>query len=318
MRLNKKAIFFTFIAILLLSALIFSFSIYSRYRLRTKTLVIETRVHTMDSFIRGIDKDIMRGCFITSYRSILSMTEYVSANGIFIDDAASRFEELFLNGTINNEQQSLMSDTTFNDWITKMKSQASKINLELNFTVDSLAINQSDPWGIDVYLDVSIDIRDVTDIASWSTAKELKTVVPIEGFEDPTYAVNTYGKVLNTINRTPFTDFVIAGNTANLQQHTENSYYVAWSTAPSFLMRLEGNLNASPYGIESLIDLQKLIDQGEEVDERSVVDHIYWSDKSVISYHIDNMPGWFMMDNEYNADEEKTHLELYEVEGLIS
>jgi len=316
--LNKKAIFFTFIAILLLSALIFSFSIYSRYRLRTRALVIETRVHTMNSFMGDIDKDIRRGCFISAHRSILSMAEYISANGAFIDDVSSRFEEVFLNGTINGETQALMSDTTFNDWIAKMKSQGNKINLVLNFTVNSLEINQSDPWGIDVYLSTDLHARDATGIASWNVTKDVKATVPVEGFEDPVYAVYTFGKLLNTINQTPYTDFVTGNDTTNLQLHNNNQYYLAWSTAPSFLMRLEGNLSASPYGIESLINLQKLINQGEEVEERSVVDHIYWSNKSATSYHIDSMPSWFMMDNEYNADENKTHLQLYEVGGLIS
>ena len=83
-------------------------------------------------------------------------------------------------------------------------------------------------------------------------------------------------------------------------------------------MRLEGDLNASPQGIESLINLQELIDVGEDIEERSVVDHVYWSNKSVTSYDISNMPTWIKMDSQNNADENMTHLELYEVEGLAS
>jgi hypothetical protein len=318
-RLHKKAIFFTFVAIILLSALVFSFSIYTRYRMRTRGLVIETRVNTMNSFMRDIDKDIIRGGFISSHRSILAMVEYVSANGVYIDNVEDRFEEVFLNGTINRSPQALMSDTTFNDWISRMQSQGGKINLELDFNIKDIVINHSDPWNIGIYLDTEIYVSDVTDIAVWNVTRTIKTVVPIEGFEDPVYAVNTDAKVLNIVNKTPFTDFVTGNNdTSNLQQHTSNSYYVAWSTAPSFLMRIEGNISASPYGIESLINLQKMIDQGIEVEERSVVDHIYWSNKSINSYHIDKMPSWFMMDDENNPDENMTHLELYEVESLIS
>lgn len=317
-KLNKKAIFFTFIAILLLSALVLSFSVYTRYRLRTKALVIETRVNTMNSFMKDVDKDIIRGSFISAHRSILSITEYISANGVFVNDTSQAFEEVFLNGTIGGEQQSLMSDTTFTDWISKTQSEARKINLELDFTVNEVVINQSGPWSVDVYLDIGLYAADATDIASWNVTKNLKSTVPIEGFEDPVYAVKSGGKMLNMINRTPFDDFVTGNDTSNLQQHTENSYYLEWSTAPSFLMRLEGNLNASPCGIESLVDLQKLIDQGESVGARSAVDHIYWTNKTATSYYIDNMPSWFMMDDEYNADEDMTHLELYEVEGLTS
>ncbi len=317
-RLHKKAVFFTFVAIILLAALVFSFSIYTRYRMRTRGLVIETRVNTMNSFMKDIDKDIIRGSFISSHRAILTMAEYVSSNGVYIDDVGARFEELFLNGTINSSSQTLMYDTTFNDWASRMQYQGGRINIEMDFDIKSIVINHSDPWNVDIYLDTNIYVNDATDIAAWNITRMIKTVVPVEGFEDPTYALNTGGKVLNTINKTPFTDFVAANDTSNLQSHTGNSYYVEWSTAPSFLMRLEGNLSPSPYGIESLINLPELIDQGIEVEERSVVDHIYWSNKSVASYNIDSMPSWFMMDDENNPGENMTHLELYEVEGLVS
>ncbi len=315
-KLGKKAIFFSFISIILLASLIFTFTIYSRYNLRTRSLVVETRVNTMNSFMKDVDLDIERGLFISSHRSILSMVEYVSANGAYIDNFNSRFEEIFMNGTINGDYQTLMSQTTFADWESKMQQQGDKINLELEFNVGNIEANQSGPWAVDVYLDVNLFARDKTDIASWNVTKSISTSVPIVGFEDPVYAVKTGGKVLNVVNQTPFSDFVSGTDTSNLQVHNTNQYYSAWSTAPSFTMRLEGNLNASPYGIESLINLQKLIDVGIEVEGRSAVDHIYWSNKSVSSYMVSNMPSWFRMDDELNSGEGMTHLELYEVQNL--
>ncbi|MBN2111628.1 hypothetical protein JW707_00865 [Candidatus Woesearchaeota archaeon] len=314
--LGKKGIFFTFVAVLLLATLALSFSVFARYDLSRKALVTETRVSTMNSFMKDIDKDISRGVFISSHRSILSMVEHISSEGEFLADAEETFAEVFINGTINGNPQALMEETTFTDWIEKMKALGSEINLELDFGITSVLINQSDPWNVDINLDVGLYAADISEIAEWNVTKSLLVKLPVEGFEDPVYAVKTGGKLLNKINKTPYTDFVAGNDTTNLQAHTENSYYLAWSTAPSFLMRLEGNFSASPYGIESLIDLQKLIDQGETVQSRSAVDHIYWSNKPVTSYSIDNMPGWFMMDNENNPSEGINHLELYEVDGL--
>jgi len=316
-KMNKKAIFFTFIAIILLAALVLSFSFFSRYRMRTRSLVIETRVNTMNSFMKDIDKDLIRGSFISSHRSILAMVEHVSSTGNYVNDAEASFKELFLNGTINSAPQALMADTTFIDWTINMQEEGTKINLELEFNILDIVVNQSDPWSVDVYLDTNIYVNDATDLAAWNVTKMLKASVPIEGFEDPVYALNTNAKVFNTINSTPYTDFVDGVDTSNLQSHTSNSYYVAWSTAPSFLMRLEGNLvNSSQYGIESLINLQELIDQGIGTQSRSVVDHIYWTNKSVTSYSITGMPSWFMMDNENNPSQSMNHLELYEVDEL--
>lgn len=314
--LGKKGIFFTFVAILLLSTLILSFSIFARYDLSRKALVIETRVNTMNSFMKDIDKDITRGVFISSHRSILSIVEHISSTGEFIDDAESTFQEVFLNGTINGTSQSLMEETTFTEWAAKMKTIASGINLNLDFEINDVSINHSDPWNVDVNLDVNLYAADISEIAEWNITKNLVIKIPIKGFEDPVYAVKTNGKLLNTINKTPYTSFVSGNDTSNLQVHTTNSYYLAWSTAPDFIMRLEGDLSASPYGIESIINLQELIDQGESVSSRSAVDHIYWSNKSVASYSITGMPSWFMIDNENNPSEGMNHLELYEVDEL--
>ncbi len=318
MVMKKKAVFFTFIAILLLAILLLSFSIFSTYRLRARSLVIETRVITMDSFIKDLEKDINRGLFISSHRSILTLVQYVTSTGNFLDNSTEQFYEVIFNGTVNGEEQGLIQNTTFPDWMEKMQVQGRQIDLIINFSLQRLEIGMLDPWHVGIDTEIQILIEDMLGVAQWNTSRNVTASVSIMGFEDPIYAVKTDAKVFNVINETPFEDFVVNNDTANLQLHANNSYYVAQSTAPDFLMRLEGNFNASPQGIESMINLQKLDDQGIELQARSAVDHIYWSNKAVASYYIDGMPSWFMMDDEYNNETGQTHLEFYEVDGLIS
>ena len=80
----------------------------------------------------------------------------------------------------------------------------------------------------------------------------------------------------------------------------------------------------SVYGIESIIDGQDLIDLDALYPEvepnfyqasRSMVDYIYWGLPSTPEFSISNMPSWFKMDNV--SDGSETHLEKYEVEGLV-
>ena len=277
----------------------------------------------MNSFISDLDKDMSRGLFISSHRSLLGLIQYVTSTGNFVDDTESRFFEVIMNGTVNGITQGIVENTTFTDWQQKMQEQGRKINIDLNFAVHSITIEQTSPWQVMAELNISTIIADTTGAASWNRSSIIQARLDVMGFEDPLYAVHTQGKVLNVINRTPFTDFVDLGeqpedaDTTNLLQHATNSYYVAWETGPSFLMRFEGNLSSSSYGIESLINLDKLELEGITTQPRSVVDHIYWSNKSVTSYTVQNMPSWFRMDDEYNSVPDQTHLEFYEVDTLI-
>ena len=61
MALGKKGVFFTFVAFVFLSLLVFLSSVGNNYDMRERSFVIETRVDTMNRFVVDIDKDIERG-----------------------------------------------------------------------------------------------------------------------------------------------------------------------------------------------------------------------------------------------------------------
>ncbi|MBU3942271.1 MAG: hypothetical protein KKF74_05140, partial [Nanoarchaeota archaeon] len=64
----------------------------------------------------------------------------------------------------------------------------------------------------------------------------------------------------------------------------------------------------SPYGIESLVNLEEFQAQEVPIRDRSVVDYIYFGDQTTTNYNIQDMPSWFKLDKE--------HLATYECEGL--
>ena len=103
-------------------------------------------------------------------------------------------------------------------------------------------------------------------------------------------------------------------NTDTLIEFVEGSYYTENSDAPSFLQRFTNDLTASPSGIESLVHLPSLSDQGLVViNDSSVVDHIYFSaspgddDNCNIAGMIFS-PNWLKMVNGTMSD--------YELDGL--
>lgn len=309
MVLRKKGIVFTITAIALIALTIFSFTIHTSYKLRDKAMVTEIRVYSMNSFIDDVEKDIERGLYISGFRALMSMEQYIANNGTFINDVSYYFRESFLNGSINDSQMDIMNESTFINWTERIKKQAIKLDIIIDFDINDVIIYQENPWTIKIDANITLKVEDIKKTASWERPVYIRTNISIQDFEDPLYGINSNGKVTNIITKTNITDFVAANNdTTNLQMHLNNSYYIESNTAPSFLMRLAGNLSSSPYGIESLVDLDKFQAQSIPTKDRSVVDYIYFGDQTTTNRNIKYMPPWFKLDEE--------HLEIYECEDL--
>ena len=309
MVVNKKAIFFTFAAIALSLVIIFSFKVYKTYEMREKMDVVGVRITTMNNFIKDIEQDLEKGLYITSFRAFLSMGQYIASNGTFITNIEDSFNELVLQGTLNDYELSLMEDSTFTDWVDKIEIQADKIDIIVNFTIVDVDINQTDSWSVSVDADINIIVEDKKNTSSWNRNKSIIAEVSIDNFEDPLYVVKSQGRVTNPIVRSPITDFVDGGDVTNLLIHLNNSYYVKSNTSPNYLMRLQGILTNSSTGIESLVNVQKFKDQGLTAKDRSAVDYIYFGTQSTTNYRINQTPTWFKLDS--------NHLEIYEVQDLI-
>ncbi len=310
---SKKAMYFTMMTLAVLSIFIFVFMIPNYKRLGDRMTVVEMRVSSMNDFIKDLERDTERGLYISSFRAILSLEEYMIISGEFLSDTHKNFKEALLNGTIEGTNTTLMRLSTFPLWIEKIQEESQEFNIETNITLNDVTLYQDDPWFVGVSANLSFDIRDTTGIASWKMTKIINTSISIISFEDPLYIINSEGRTTNLINSTPFEgNFTFKSgqwNVSKLITHTENSYYMSSTNAPSFLMRLENDLGPSPHGIESLVSIKRL----EELDldlcsTCSIVDYHYWDDTQNGNYRINFTPGWFKLD--------AGHLEQYNVTGL--
>ncbi|MEM4267487.1 MAG: hypothetical protein QXK37_01515 [Candidatus Woesearchaeota archaeon] len=308
----KKGFFFTLTAMVFLVLLFLYISLDYQTRLRDKAIVIDSRVTTLDHFVDDLEKDIERGVYIASFRSLLAIQQYITSKGEFLYDTDDVIEEIIINGTINGEYMSVMNDTQLSIWVERIRVEAVKTGIYFNYTLNDISISHSDPWTLTISLDVTEYIQDRNGLAYWSRNKRINTSLSIVGFEDPLYTVNTFGRVINTIEKSSITDFVGPNNdTTNLLYHLDNSLYIDSQSAPSYLMRLKGDLNSSPYGIESLVNLIELEANDINTLNKSCIDYIYFSKESPEHYLIKNTYNWFRLDNESG------HLARYEVEELI-
>ncbi|MFH0867871.1 MAG: hypothetical protein V1831_01030 [Candidatus Woesearchaeota archaeon] len=292
---DKKGIFFTFAAIVLSIVIIFSLDVYTGYRLKEKMEVTEIRIDTMNNFIKNLENDIGNAIFISGFRSLLSMEDYLMANNDaanpphFLDDLGTdldtAFSEAFLKGTITGtsgtERMSIMDNNTFLNWTERMKVEANKIGIELEFTVDEgdVDIDQSGPWTVEITVRLDIDAVDKNSIALWDiNNKEYTATINITSeykdgmgknkFVDPLYLVNTDGTANNTIRETPYSNWP-----ADLSNHLNGYFYRENSDAPNYLDRFEDS-NSGTYGIESIV--KRLKDKGLLDNTRSAIDHIHF------------------------------------------
>jgi hypothetical protein len=310
---NKKGVYFTLMTISILSIFLFYFIIQNYKTSDEKMFIIETRVLTMNNFITDVQRDIKRGAYIASYRALLSLEEYVAVNGEFLDNLTKNFKEAFLNGTINNVEMLLMINSTFKNWVSSIKNQGEKMNINTEISYGDIKIFQEDPWSVKTSVNVSIFINDTTGIASFQKQDFIVSTINIIGFEDPLYIVNGLGRLTNTINITPYEDYYTSyngshWNVTNLSIHNQEMYYTNNSNAPSFLFRFENKTSSSPYGIESLVYVPKLSEQALPLYDKSIVDYIYWSNISTTDYRINYTPEWFKLDQD--------HLDKYQVQSI--
>lgn len=327
-RIDKRGIFFTLIAISLLTIIVYSFAIFT-YSLTDRSLVIQTRIETMDSFMNDVESDLERGLYISTFRSVLGMEQYVIDNGTFIADAEDQFQEVFFNGTINNNYMIITQDNLFDDWIFKIWEKGHAIGIDVNITVDSVSLYQDEPWYVEATLDANIIIKDSKGTSSWTKSSTYNTRIPITGLEDVLYTYNLEMKASNIIQQSPYEgNYVINGDITNLQNHLDGSdtflvgsYYTASTNGPGFLDRLEGRTTIfrAGTGIESFLNKQKLIDilgateaSQYYLEGRSSIDHVQFANSNPTNYSITNMPFWFRLDNT------TSNLEKYNVSSIAN
>lgn len=318
--MNRKGVLYLLLSLLLVTVLLVILLTQRMPTSQEKSEAINTRIVTMNDFLRDFHQDIHRSTFISAFRSLIAIEQYINEKGDFLEDPTPVFIESFMNGTINNESYEILENSTFNEYLSRVNAEAVRIGLLLSANVINVSLNQSTPWSVDVTLLMEVNVTDTRGLARWDYVRNFTTEVSILDLRDPVYSVYTYGKIPNTIRRSIFnmTEMVVGGNdTTNLNSEVHYMYYREDPYAPNFLQRLAGNLSGrSKYGIASLVDLDELNAQGLTVHtSRADHDYLYFSNVSTTNYCPSfgtPLPSWFRIDEEHYDDA----LRNYEIDDL--
>ena len=307
---GKRGQMFTIVIILLMSFVFFSFEVYT---FAVENNSAKVRVGTMNSFLNSVEKNLERQLYIVGYRILFLAETEITKNGTYID-VDEFFNEAFFNGTVGGvENNTYLTGARYDDLIGFINEKSAKVNVEITLENSMVYVYQDDPWNIKVMMVSDFVMKDLADLASWSKTQTIVATIPIVGFEDPLYTVNSNARVSRKINKTSYEgNYVVGGDSSNLYDHVAKSYYAANTNAPSFLNRLEGNLSADVNGIESFVNIEEFSNQGLSVLEKSKIDYTYFSNNDPAYFSVLGMQSWFLIDNSTGQ------LEKYNVSEILN
>jgi hypothetical protein len=282
---NKKAQLFTIAAILLITLMFATFEVFETLHERA---AIKERVHSMDNFLKSLEKNLQRQIYISGYRIIFLAEQEVAINyaptGNYMGDFDAFANEAFFNGTVGGVYNNITDGATYTNISDSINQKASKINVNISLNNTVFTLTQEDPWHVKVSMISDFVMNDKKGLASWNKTQKISTLISLENFDDPFFIVGSGGKIFKRkIIKTPYEGHYVSGSdSSNFTDHFNKGYYAIHSDAPNFLMRFEGNFSADVNGIESFVIKEDLRRESVPIDESKVsLDYIYFNPSSI-------------------------------------
>ena len=256
---NKKGMFFTLIAIIMVIAIILFFTPNYEYLPQMSQIPTKiVRVTKANNLMRNFKTTLVeRELQSSSYYAVKQLLQCIDNQSMFSDDLQADFAEILLNGTLNGGDLATecgidyMTGRNLPLRLNELRNVSEKeLHLFTNFSVLNITIYQSNETGFDSFaVDLNLNIKMDAGLAGWDTNTTITTTHEVEGFDDPYYLANA--NFTNKINFSNITNWT----TSLVFDHIDAMHYVFEEQAPSFLMRFENNNNKSSCcGIESLIN----------------------------------------------------------------
>ncbi len=280
--IGKRGVFFTFTAVLLIMVILTAFTLGKRQiPLTSRIPVIKTRATQANTYLRSLEASLLPRIVADSgHRALLAMVNYSSDTGKPITNPSANFTELLLEGNISRQRAPYMTNATFPDRfaeVAELAQDAYGINTTYEFHPISgsefalVQDNGTGPWHVRVEFNITLLVN--ATLMFWNTTRYITVLLPIEGLDDPYYAMNPWD-YQPVIRRTS-----IPENNWSLtafRGHVGNVTYDHDVQAPDFLTRLaNSSLPASSCcGIESPINPEEM--GFTEKYNWSYVDHCFF------------------------------------------
>ncbi len=263
------------------------------------------------SFFVSMHADFQRALETSAKSAVLSSINEVVSTGRPFSDSRSALRNLVVTGSPDGagEPSPVMGGNFLNAWASNMRNLSFYygLNSTISIPVSNVTVSHASPFELEFTAQATVVTRPLFNPDSFNLTRtySASAVVPVEGFEDPLYGLNSYGLVARVIsaNETPISNSTALDDFIGLKQYVPNA------DAPDFFNRLEGSLSASQFGFETIVDLNELTAQGLPVRNQSAVDHLYFNSTLPDQGHAvtSSSYAWLRLDC--------PHAELYGVSG---
>lgn len=232
-----------------------------------------------ENFVLSIDADFHRALQTSAKSAVLSSISEVISHGQPQANARTALKNLVATGSSSGEGQTYpsMGQNYLQSWADSMQNLSLYYGLNSTITVNASSVDVSNygPFALVFAANISVFTQPKLNPQSFNFTRNYtaRAVVSIEGFEDPLYELNSQGVIARLFaqNSTAIT------NATLLDSMISDKLYVPDPDAPDFFNRLEGNLSASPYGIETIVNINEFISQDIPIHNQSHVDHLYFN-----------------------------------------
>lgn len=162
---------------------------------------VDIRANEMEYFTKSIEKDLTRFLEINGKRSLISAVSNVIINGVGLDDAQLRLGEMIENGTLYGVPAPLVDTSNLEMWKVDVENIADKTGFNVELKEVSIYIKQNDSFNVLFSVNVTINISDKLEFMGIEKTIVSNALVSIEDVEDPSFPLNTYGRILRFIRR---------------------------------------------------------------------------------------------------------------------
>jgi len=191
---NKKGIFFTFMSILLVTALMLAFSSDVYITSKNRLPVVKSRIKTADNYLWSIEGAYLKNAlYVSSYSAMESLTSYINqTTGLLMNEAELniKFKEAVLNGTIDGSSLGNMQGNTFIYRLEEMEEiSQNTLHIATNFNKDyeniDIILFQDEttvPWQVAVNLTLDFSVN--AEIALWNKTDDVSIIFSIRDFQE--------------------------------------------------------------------------------------------------------------------------------------
>jgi len=308
---SKKGIFFTMIAIMIITVLFVTFTPASSTTLKHNIPTVNSRITTADDFVETIKTAyVPKALEVSSYNALSALSVFLRERGTLLftdfDELNRQFTEVMLNGSIECSPGvhedietcvcsfsgcdpttiSLMRGRNFTQRLRDIEAasfSALVINTDFTSTYSDFAVklfqdNTTGPFLVGVDLTINFSVN--AGLAWWNDTVNVTTVFHYDGIEDPLYSVKSEPllgtRYTNIFNETNITNWNISNTWLLAHERTYNRN----SDGRSFLGRFtEVDEDSDCCGMESLINPVVMDDSDVPLTETPYTDWCFFGSR---------------------------------------